>query len=149
MERSPLFTINTILVENIWGTIIWWIINPWKPKNTPYVFHLLHCAHRNKRPRPCVMLMHLLSTNLTFFMVQEQLHEFLSTLLHSSHWLVDIIDSKCNVCTFLNAIICWSTCKWLFLQSWFTKDSWFCKLHKQRKWITNMDIQQIKIFLQE
>lgn len=40
-----------------------------------------------------------------FFMVQEQLHEFLSTLFHSSHWLVDIIYSKHDVCTFLNAII--------------------------------------------
>jgi hypothetical protein len=105
MERSPLFIINTILVENMWSAIIWWIIDPWKLKNTPYVFHLLHCAHGNKCPRPCVMLMHLLSTNLTFFMVQEQLYEFLSTLLHSSHWLVDIICSKYDVCTFLNAII--------------------------------------------
>ncbi len=105
MERSPLFTINTIIVENVWGAIIWWIIDPWKPKNTAYVFYLLHCAHGNKCPRPCVMLLHLLSTNLTFFMVQEQLHEFLSTLLHSSHWLVDIICSKFNVCTFLHGVI--------------------------------------------
>lgn len=128
MERSPLFTINTILVENMWGAIIWWIIDPWKPKNTLYVFHLLHCAHGNKCPRPCVMLMHLLSTNLTFIMVQKQLHEFVSTLLHSSHWLIDIIYSKYNVLHLPKCHHCWSTCKWLFLQSWSTKDSWFCKL---------------------
>jgi len=84
----------------------------------PYGYPPLHCAHGNKHIRTHDGVYETFVTivqGVSFHMGRKQLHVFSLNIFNSSHWQVDIVLTKDDICTLVDVVV---DPKWTDLFPW-------------------------------
>jgi hypothetical protein len=70
--------------------------------------HLLRCVHGNKHTRTHDVIYNtfvIIARDVGFHLKQKQLHVFISTTFNSLCQRVDIVFTKCDICTLADVVI--------------------------------------------